>query len=193
MTTTVIPKSDQINADDLITGSVTATIVDVRKGDAEQPVKVVLDLFGEGRPYKPGKSMRRVMIEAWGPDSGAYIGKRLTLFREPRVRFGPDEVGGIRISHMSGIPKRLTVALTATRGKRVPYVVEPLPDLPANQPTPSRADQAVAAFAGIGVSVEDLEERVGKPRDQWQSDELAALLTYYQEASHPATSEAADQ
>jgi hypothetical protein len=39
-------------------------------------------------------------------------------------------VGGIKIRAMSHLPgnKRMAVALTVTRGKRAPYVVEPLPD-----------------------------------------------------------------
>lgn len=196
LTSTIVPRSDQINADDLIAGSVTATIIDVRKGDAEQPVKVVLDVFGEGRPYKPGKSMRRVMVKAWGPDSSAYIGKRLTLFCEPRVRFGSDEVGGIRISHMSGLEKRLVLALTAARGKRVPYVVEPLPDdTPAPPSGPSPIEQAIAAFAGKGIPVESMEAHVGKARAEWTSADLATLRAWYAEAA-PATAteaEGADQ
>jgi hypothetical protein len=37
------------------------------------------------------------------------------------------DVGGIRVSHLSHIDKPLTIALTVTRGKRAPYVVQPLP------------------------------------------------------------------
>ena len=39
-----------------------------------------------------------------------------------------EAVGGIKISHMSGLSGPVTVALTVTRGKRSPYTVEPLPD-----------------------------------------------------------------
>jgi pyruvate carboxylase len=35
-------------------------------------------------------------------------------------------VGGIRISHLSHIEKPITVALTVTRGKKAPFVVQPL-------------------------------------------------------------------
>ncbi|NKY60799.1 hypothetical protein [Nocardia flavorosea] len=121
------PKSDQINADDLMSGPRVVTIVETRRGNAEQPVEIVTAEFGPKRPYRPGKSMIRVLINAWGAESSTYAGRRLKIYRDPEIKFGPEKVGGIRISHMSHIDKRLTLALTVTRGKRAPYVVEPLP------------------------------------------------------------------
>lgn len=125
MTESIIPRSDQINADDLISGPVTATIQEVVKGSAEQPVDVRLVEF-PGRAYRPSKSMRRVMVMAWGPEASAYAGRRLTIYRNPEITFGKDKVGGIEISHLSHIEKPLTVALTATRGKRKNFTVKPL-------------------------------------------------------------------
>lgn len=123
---TIIAKSDQLNADDLIAGPMTLTITDVRLLDAaDQPVAVHWE-GGEGRPFKPCKSMRRVMAKVWGEDGKAFIGQRMTVYRDERVRFGADAVGGIRISHMSGIDREVTMALMVTRGKRAPYSVKPL-------------------------------------------------------------------
>jgi len=126
LTETIAPRSDQLNADDLMSGPRTVTITEVTAGNAEQPVNVHLAEF-PGRPFKPSKSMRRVMVAAWGPNTSPYAGRRMTLYRDPTIRFGKDEVGGIRISHMSHLDKRLTLALTVTRGKRAPYTVQPLP------------------------------------------------------------------
>jgi hypothetical protein len=125
LTESIIPKSDQLNSDDLIANAVTVTITEVRAGNAEQPVEVHLAEF-PGRPYKPSKSMRRVMVQAWGAEASAYAGRRLTLFRNPEIKFGGATVGGIEISAMSHLPKRLTVSLMVTRGKRKPFTVEPL-------------------------------------------------------------------
>lgn len=125
MTATIAPKSDQLNADDLISGPVTVTIQEVVQGNAEQPVDVRLVEY-PGRAYRPSKSMRRVMVMAWGPEAAAYSGRRLTLFRNPEITFGRDKVGGIEISHLSNLEKPLTVALTATRGKRKNFTVQPL-------------------------------------------------------------------
>jgi hypothetical protein len=139
---TIIPKSDQLNADDLIAGPRTITITDVTKGSPEQPVSIHYQ--GEdGRPYKPGKSMRRVLVAMWGSDSAAYVGRRLTLYRDPAIRFGGDAVGGIRISHASDLPEPMVIALTETRGKRKPFKVVPLPPTP--KATSARAEQAQAA------------------------------------------------
>jgi len=125
LTESIAPKSDQLNADDLISGPVTVTISEVAKGSPEQPVDVRLVEF-PGRAYRPSKSMRRIMVSAWGPEAAAYSGRRLTLYRNPEITFGRDKVGGIEISHLSHLDKPLTVALTATRGKRKNFTVTPL-------------------------------------------------------------------
>ena len=124
---TIIPKSDQLNADDLISGPRVVRITEVKAGNAEQPVCISFD-GDNGRPYKPGKSMRRVLVALWGKDSKAYIDKRIKIFTDPIVKFGGSNVGGIRISHASGLTEPLEMAMTETRGKRKPYTVHPLPE-----------------------------------------------------------------
>ena len=42
------------------------------------------------------------------------------------MRFGPDVVGGIKISHLSHIDKPVTTDLTVSKGKRKNYTVKPL-------------------------------------------------------------------
>ena len=61
---TIIAKSDQLNADDIIGTGITITVTAVKRGDsAEQPV--VIHYQGDnGRPYKPCKTMRRVLIDS---------------------------------------------------------------------------------------------------------------------------------
>lgn len=130
LTESITPRSDQINAEDLLTGPRTFTIERVAKGLAEQPFDFHLVEL-PGRPYRPSKSMRRVIVNAWGKESSAYAGRRLTLYRDPEVTFGRDKVGGIKISHLSGIDKPIELALTVTRGKRALHTVAPLPDAPA--------------------------------------------------------------
>jgi len=127
LTETIVPKSDQINADDLMAAPITVTITGHRRGSAEQPVDFELAEF-PGRAYRPSKSMRRVMVSAWGAEAANYAGHRLTLFRNPEIKFGAEKVGGIEIAAMSHIDKALTIALTATRGKRKAFTVQPLKD-----------------------------------------------------------------
>lgn len=122
---TIVPKSDQLNAEDLLSSPVTVTVEEVRKGNAEQPVAIHLAEF-PGRPFKPSKTVRRILVAAWGKDSGAYIGRRMTLFRDPTVKWAGEAVGGIRVSHLSHIDKPLSIALTVTRGQRTAHTVQPL-------------------------------------------------------------------
>ena len=137
LTESIAPKSDQVNADDLMAGPVTVTVKEVTAGTPEQPVDVHLVEF-PGRAYRPSKSMRRVLVSAWGKEAAAYAGRRLTLYRNPEITFGRDKVGGIEISEMSHLDKPLTVALTATRGKRKNFTVKPLA-------TPKQATHTIPA------------------------------------------------
>ena len=152
MTETIAPKSDQLNADDLIAGPRNVTVEKVTPGTPEQPVEIHLLEF-PGRPFKPSKTVRRILVAAWGPDADAYSGRRMTLYRDATVRFGGQDVGGIRISHMSHIDKRMTLALTVTRGKRSPYVVEPLADAVPASPVVSAEtlDALYGLFASKGI------------------------------------------
>lgn len=123
---TVAPKSDQLNADDLIGGPRTITVTRVSKmKEPDQPIAIYFEGDG-GKPYKPGKSMRRVLLRIWGQDGATYVGRRMTLYRDDAVQFGGAAVGGIRISHMSGISSAVTMALTVTRASRKPFTVKPL-------------------------------------------------------------------
>lgn len=171
ITDAAAPKSDQINADDLMSGPRVITVTDVREGSSEQPVQIVTAEFGTGRPYRPGKSMIRVLINAWGAEASAYIGRRMTIYRDPEIAFGGEKVGGIRISHMSHIDKKLTLALTVTRGRRKPYIVQPLPDAP---PVITQAQA---------------DEIAGQIADAANRDELKAIgeqLTTFNLADHRA-------
>lgn len=123
---TIIPRSDQINSDDLIvSGPVTVTITAVSAGDSDQPVNIELAEY-PGRAFRPCKTVRRILVAAWGKDSANYIGRRMTLFCDPDVKWGGQTVGGIRIKAMSHLDHKLTLSLTTTRGKRTPFNVEPL-------------------------------------------------------------------
>lgn len=133
MLSVVVPKSDQLNYDDFSAGqSKTIKITNVTIGAHEQPVKINYD-GDNGKPWKPCKSMCRVMVHCWGADAKNYIGRTLTLYGDPNVVFAGGKVGGIRISHMSGLKEPVTMALTITRANRKPYTVKPLVITPPTQ------------------------------------------------------------
>ena len=135
ITDSLAANSAQQNYDEYLAGPKTATVAEVRQGTAEQPVNVELVEF-PGKPFKPAKSVRRVLAAAWGTDASQWTGRRLTIYGDPSVRYGGKEVGGLRVSHVSHIDKPITVALTVTRGKRAPFTVQPLPDAPPVPPIP---------------------------------------------------------
>ena len=123
---TITPKSDQLNADDLVCGAITIKITGVeKKKDPQQPTWLRYE-GDNGKPYKPCLSMRRVLIEAWGDNGDAYIGRSMTLYRDKEVVYGGKKQGGIRISHLSHIGEEMNTLLTVRRGFREPYVVKPL-------------------------------------------------------------------
>ena len=125
MSPVIVPKSDQISSDDFLSGPRTYSIVSVEiNPGTEQPVQI--KLAGENRVWRPCKSMARCLVAAWGPDAKLYSGKSVTLYRDPKVKWGGLEVGGVRISHMSHIDRPLSMALTATKGRRADYTVKPL-------------------------------------------------------------------
>jgi len=126
MSASIAPKSDQLDAIELVAGPQTFTIAKVAQNNAEQPWNFHLAEFP--RPWRPGKSMLRVMAAAWGLDGNKYVGHRVTLYCDPTVQFGNDTVGGTRISHMTGIDKPLKVPLLIKRGKSAVFTVQPLPD-----------------------------------------------------------------
>jgi hypothetical protein len=158
MMETVIPKSDQLNADDLIGGktmTIKITKACVKKGD-DQPA--ILNFDGDnGKPYKPCKSMRRVLIEIWGKDSAGYVGKAMTLYCDQKVKFGGVEVGGIRISHMSGLTAPRTLALTATKANKKPFTVKPLAEATPPKAQPAKEIDTVVKAAGEAAAAQRVE------------------------------------
>ena len=150
ISSTLAPKSNQLNSDDLIAGPRTITITNVVAGNAEQPVAVHYD-GDQGKPWYPSKGMRRVLVAAWGPDASQYIGRGVTLFRNPEVTYGGIQVGGIQVSHLSGLDGPLSIALTMNRQKRTPYKVQPLttPAPAAAAPAPAAKALAVCQAAGL--------------------------------------------
>ena len=142
LTGTIEADSTQINADD-VTAPRIVTITGVSKGTPDQPVNIELAEF-PGRSYRPCKSMRRMLVHAWGPDASKYVGRRMQLYNDQTVKWGGQTVGGIRISALSHIDMPVTLALLITRGKRAPFRVEPLKDTPSSPPI---TDDEAADFA----------------------------------------------
>lgn len=156
LTQTIVARSDQLNADDLLSGPRTFTITDVRRGDPDQPVSIVLAEFPEGRPFKPSKTVLRILVHAWGKETDDWPeSPRMTLYRDEKVKWAGQEIGGIRVSHLSHIDKRLKVALAESKGKKSLHVVDPLPaDAPTSPPVD---EESVARLADLRAEWADAD------------------------------------
>lgn len=129
---TLASNSDQLDAADLTEagGVYTITAVTVTQGD--QPVNVSLSEFP--RPWRPAKTVRRILARLWGADSQAWIGKRVHLYNDPTVKWAGEAVGGVRVRAASGIDKAAHVTLPTSRGKYGKYTIQPLEDAPQAAP-----------------------------------------------------------
>ena len=136
---TIVAKSDQLNAADLIGGPITVTITKVSRGDADQPVAIGYN-GDNGKPFKPCKSVRRLLVGMWGKDAATYAGCRLTLYFDPKVTWAGKEEGGVRVSHASHIDGEFKMALRASKAKTVMTIVKPLPSDAPSKPTFDFAD-----------------------------------------------------
>ena len=151
MSDTTAVKSDQINAADLIGAPITVTItgVKIEKG-IDQPVS--MSLKETPKVYRPCKIMRRVIVEMWGDAVGPYIGRSLTLYCDPNVRFGKDQPGGTRISHMSHIADERVLTTMVSKGKFAPHRIKPLVTTAAVVATAPPDPMTIAsAEAAMGV------------------------------------------
>jgi hypothetical protein len=163
-------RSDQLNADDLLDSPRTITITRVTgTGSAEQPVAVHYE--GEnGRPFMPCKTVRRIMVGAWGKYTDQYVGRSMTLYRDPAVSFGGMVVGGIRVSHMSHIDGEKTLALQVTRGRKAPFKI-----LPLKVQVQPADDQAVALKAITDAAEEGLDALANVWKQKWMAPHREAL------------------
>jgi len=121
---TLAPKSDQLDAIELSQPR-TITVRAVTAGSGEQPINVYFD-GDDGRPFRPSKTVRRILREAWGNRGSDWVGKSATLYNDKTVKYGGIEVGGVRVSHVSHIDSPITMMLPVTRGKFAKYHIQPL-------------------------------------------------------------------
>ena len=188
MLATILPKADQLTSDDLLGQNRTITITRVTMDtSSEQPVSLYFE-GDNGKPYKAGKSMRRVLVQAWGPDASAYAGRSMTLYRDPDVKFGGMDVGGIRISHMSHIKAEFVIALTATRGSKKPFRVKVL----KVEPPPVKKDLAMDvvhdlvdrahAAATLDALADLASDDTVKKQRAWLQDKRPALAVEVDDA-----------
>jgi hypothetical protein len=142
-------KSDQLNSDDLIGAPRTITITSVSGCDGDQPIAIHYEGDG-GKPFKPCKTIRRVMLAIWGRYASEYVGRSMTIYRDDSVTFGGLNVGGIRISHMSDLDKETVVVVMKSKGKKAGFKVLPL--VATKQPAKDEQTDPATKFANAYIA-----------------------------------------
>lgn len=167
MSATIVAKSDQINASDLIGAPRTVTVREVRiKAGDDQPVSILIE--GDNKAFRPCKGVRRLLVRVWGPDANKYIGQSMTLFCDPTVTWAGKPEGGIRVSHMTGLDEKIVEFMRTSREKTKPYTVEPLADAPKPQHGADLGEWARKFIANVGraPSIEKLDTYAENVKDK---------------------------
>lgn len=143
---TLIAKSDQLNAVDIIGTEklLTITSVDVKQS-GEQPV--VIHYEGENkRPWKPALTARRILAALWGSDSSKWIGHTVAVHCDPTVVYAGEEVGGIRPHAATGIDSERVIKLKERRGpKPKTFTIQPL-RMETTQAKPTRIEFSMETY-----------------------------------------------
>lgn len=155
MSGTIIAKSDQINAADIIGNPITMTVREVQikaAGSDDQPVAIFFE--GERKAFRPCKGVRRLLVHAWGLDANKYIGRSLTLFCDPSVTWAGKEEGGLRVSHMSNIEGEFVFSMRTSRASTKPYKIKPLAEQRREDPATKWANAYLAKVKAAPDRVE---------------------------------------
>ena len=172
--------TDRLVADDLIGGPRTITITGVKGAVMEGKEKALFSFEGDnGKPFIPCKTMVKVMMGVWGKYANEFVGRSVTVYRDPEVAFGGLVQGGVRISHMSHITEAITVVVQAKKGKKGPIRILPLvadvtPIKPARQTAAEWAADHIAAVAEAShfARLDALIEHGAKPMAKLARDNI---------------------
>ena len=126
VSSTILSKSDQLNASDLIGNEMILTVSNVNLVSSPDQPMVINWEGDEGRAYKPCKSMRRVLVGLWGKDASQWIGRSIGVYNEPTVKWAGKEEGGIRIKSLSHIDKNKSVTTSESKHKKTTYLISVL-------------------------------------------------------------------
>lgn len=184
---TLVPKSNQLDAVDLLDGPRIFTITEcVTRSSEEQPTTIKLAEFP--RPWKPGKNQRRVLAFCWGGKGSLYAGRKVELYCDTNVLYGGEKVGGIRIRALSHIDGPMDAPIIKTRGQGGTWHVEPLTE-PA-QPTAAQIEACTDAehLRAWWMTYPNLRDQITARGEQLKAAEKGPLIP-----DHAATVPGGDQ
>lgn len=126
ITETTVANADQINVADLAAEGATFTVVAVSRGPStEQPIDIHT-AESPGKPWRPCKTMRRLLRDTWGIRTGVYAGRLVRLYVDPTVTYGKNKTGGIRVGAVSHIEQKMELTYQVRRGVYQTFIVQPL-------------------------------------------------------------------
>lgn len=180
ITDALAPNSDQLDAIELVEPRTFTIAVGSRLAMRDGKTVAEIPLEGFPRVWRPSKGMLDVLAKCWGTDAKQWVGRRVTLYRDPDVMFGKDQTGGTRISHMSHIDGVQSVPIRAPgRGRPAKtWKIEPLSDVaPVTAPPADAIPKAIAAINAATTltkldEIEDYARKLGIHTDT----DLAATL-----------------
>ena len=142
---TLIAKSDQLNAADLIGGEKLLKITSV---DVKSASDVWVHYEGEnGRPWKTSLTARRILARLWTEESDNWIGHTVAVHCDPTVVYAGEEVGGIRPHAATGIDSERVIKLKERRGpKPKTFKIVPLRLDSSPQAKPTRIEFSMETY-----------------------------------------------
>ena len=166
-------KSDQLNSIDLIGGPITVMITGVKVNLSSDQAVSISYSGDDGKPWKPSKTMLRVLIIKWGDDESKFVGKHITLFREPTITWGGKEVGGVEVSHMSDMQNDDRFLLGTGRNKTRQFKIEHLTVKTPEEIAEDRLNKASAWVSQSKLEIKELDsvELIKK----WKTDKATAI------------------
>jgi hypothetical protein len=154
ISSTILAKSNQLNAEDLMSGPKVLKITNVDLDMSQkQPVSVHYE-GGEGRPFKPCKGMRNVLSSLWSPDASQWIGRSVRVYMDPTAVFQGKETNGTRINGASDIECNKNVTISESRYRKVTYLVEKIEAVEQKQRPVWPDDKFNAVFEKMKLSIE---------------------------------------
>ena len=190
----LMAKSDQITAAELMGITINVKIAGLTVKNSEKQ-KWTMRLEGNDKFFRPCLGMRRLIAEIWGGPEN-YAGGSMTLYRETDTRYGADEVGGVRISHMTGIEAQIEVTVPIRRGVFRTYLIRPLRvEAPKPAPTTAAPENAfelahAAASKGTDAFKEWWNSDVGKTCREAVKPNMAEIKATAAAADAATTDEA---
>lgn len=141
-----------------VTSDWTLTIDRVIGTDVENPddqtvrFKQVVHWKEDVKPWVTSKTAAECMAAMFGDDDETWAGRKVTIYRDEKVKVGRDEKGGIRVRGAPGI-KPITIEIKHARKKAVRIKLADTASSQAQRPPPD-LDRVLT---DAGLTVADLD------------------------------------